>query len=115
MSRLGRRRSLTLAATALAVLAAPAAAHAATYTVKAGDGPCGGADSACGGLVEAAAAASSGDVFNVSAGIYTSANFTTDVTLAGDLGFVVDGTLQFSGGLVSKVSKVAVATGAGNA
>ena len=36
MSRLGRRRSLTLAATALVALAAPAAAHAATYTVKAG-------------------------------------------------------------------------------
>lgn len=115
MSRLGRRRSLTLAATALAVLAAPAAAHAATYTVKAGDGPCGGADLACGGLVEAAAAAAAGDVFNVVAGTYTSATFSTDVTINGAAGFVVDGTLQFSGGGVSKVSKVAVVTGAGNA
>src|SRR3990170_2892465 len=51
MPRMGRRRSLTLAATALAVLAAPAAAQAATYTIKAGDGPCGGADLACGGAV----------------------------------------------------------------
>lgn len=115
MSRLGRRRSSILAATALAVLAAPAAAHAATYTVKAGDGPCGGADLACGGLVEAAAAAAAGDVFNVTAGTYTSATFNTDVTINGDAGFVIDGTLEFSGGAVSKLSKVAVVTGAANA
>ncbi len=115
MSRLGRRRSLTLAATALAVLAAPAAAQAATYTVKAGDGPCGGADVACGGLVEAAAAAASGDVFNVVAGTYSSATFNTDVTINGAAGTVVDGTLEFAGGAVSKVSKVGVVTGAGNA
>jgi hypothetical protein len=116
MSPLGRRRrTLTLAATALAVLAAPAAAHAATYTVKTGDGPCGGADLACGGLVEAAAAAAAGDVFNVTAGTYTSATFNTDVTINGVAGFVVDGTLEFAGGGVSKLSKVAVVTGAGNA
>lgn len=116
MSRLGRRRrSLTLAATALAVLAAPAAAHAATYTVKAGDGPCGGADLACGGLVEAAAAAAAGDVFNVTAGTYTAATFNTGVTINGAAGFVVDGTLEFAGGGVSKLSTVAVVTGAGNA
>jgi hypothetical protein len=114
MSRLSRRSSIVVAA-AVAVLAAPAAAHAATYTVKAGDGACGGGDLACGGLVEAAAAATSGDVFNVAAGTYPAANFTTDVTVKGDLGFVVDGTLEFSGGGVSKLSKVAVATGAGNA
>src|SRR4051794_15427068 len=112
MSRLSRRSSIPAAA-AVAVLAAPAAAHAATYTVKAGDGACGAGDLACGGLVEAAAAATSGDVFNVAAGTYPAANFTTDVTVKGDLGFVVDGTLQFSGGGVSKLSKVAVATGAG--
>src|SRR5919205_4271727 len=115
MSRPGRRRSLTLAATVLAALAAPAAAHAATYTVKAGDGPCGGADLACGGLVEAAAAAGAGDVFNVAAGTYTSATFNTDVTINGVAGFVIDGTLEFAGGGVSKLSKVAVVTGAGNA
>ncbi len=115
MSRLSRRRSLSLAATALAVLAAPAAAQAATYTVKAGDGPCGGADLACGGLVEAAAAAAAGDVFNVAAGTYPSATFNTDVTINGVAGFVVDGTLRFDGGGVSKLSKVAVVTGAGNA
>ncbi len=114
MSRLSRRSSI-LAATAVAVLAAPAAAHAATYTVKTGDGPCGGGDLACGGLVQAAAAAASGDVFQVAAGTYASATFTTDVTIAGDLGFVIDGTLEFAGGGVSKLSKVAVATGAGNA
>ena len=115
MSRLASRRSSILVATAVAALAVPAAAHAATYTVKAGDGPCGGGDLACGGLVEAAAAAAAGDVFNVAAGTYASATFTTDVTVNGDLGFVVDGTLEFAGGGVSKLSKVAVATGAGNA
>ncbi len=114
MSRLSRRSSI-LVATAVAALAVPAAAHAATYTVKAGDGPCGPGDLACGGLVEAAAAAAAGDVFNVAAGTYASATFTTDVTVKGDLGFVVDGTLEFAGGGVSKLSKVAVATGAGNA
>jgi len=114
MSRLSRRSSI-LVATAVAVLAAPAAAHAATYTVKAGDGPCGGGDLACGGLVEAATAAGAGDVFNVAAGTYASAKFTTDVTVQGDLGFVVDGTLEFAGGGVSKLAKVALATGAGNA
>jgi hypothetical protein len=116
MSRLGRRRrSLTVVATAALALAVPAAAHAATYTVKTGDGACGPGDSACGGLVEAAAAAASGDVFNVAAGTYTAAKFTTDVDIRGDLGFTVDGTLEFAGGGVSKLSKVAVATGAGNA
>ena len=115
MSRLSRRRSLSLAAATLVVLAAPAAAQAATYTVKAGDGACGGADLACGGLVEAAAIAAADDVFNVATGTYPSATFATNVTINGDLGFVVDGTLEFSGGGVSKLSKVAVATGAGNA
>ena len=115
MSRLSRRRSLGIAAATLAVLAAPAAAQAATYTVKAGDGACGPGDLACGGLVEAAAIAAAGDVFNVATGTYPSAKFATDVTINGDLGFVVDGTLEFSGGGVSKLSKVAVATGAGNA
>ena len=99
MSRLSRRRrSLTLVATTLVALAVPAAAQAATYTVKAGDGACGGGDLACGGLVEAAAAAAAGDVFNVAPGTYSSAKFTTDVTINGDLGFVVDGTLEFAGG-----------------
>jgi hypothetical protein len=115
MSRLSRRRSLSLVAATLVVLAAPAAAQAATYTVRTGDGACGGGDLACGGLVEAAAAAAAGDIFNVAAGTYPSAKFTTNVELKGDLGFVVDGTLEFSGGGVSKLSKVAVATGAGNA
>lgn len=116
MSRLGRRRrSLTVVATTLLALAVPAAAHAATYTVKTGDGICGGGDLACGGLVEAAAAAAAGDVFNVATGTYQAAKFTTNVEIKGDLGFTVDGTLEFSGGGVSKLSKVAIATGAGNA
>jgi hypothetical protein len=116
MSRLvRRRRSLTVVATTLLALAVPAAAHAATYTVKAGDGACGGGDLACGGLVEAAAAAHAGDIFNVATGTYPAANFTTNVEIKGDLGFTVDGTMEFSGGGVSKLSKAAVATGAGNA
>ena len=115
MSRLVRRRTSTVVATTLLALAVPAAAHAATYTVKGGDGICGGGDLACGGLADAATAAVAGDVFNVAPGTYTAANFTTNVEIKGDLGFTVDGTLQFSGGGVSKLSKVAVATGAGNA
>ncbi len=116
MSRLGRRRrSLTVVATTLLALAVPAAAHAATYTVKTGDGICGGGDLACGGLKEAAEAAAAGDIFNVATGTYASATFTTNVEIRGDLGFVVDGTMEFAGGAVSKLSKVAIATGAGNA
>ena len=111
MSRLGRRRSLTLAATALVALAAPAAAHAATYTVKAGDGACGAGDLACGGLVEAAAIAVPGDVFTVATGTYIAPTFTRGgVTINGDLGVVIDGTLEFAGPPadgVSKMSKVA--------
>ncbi len=119
MSRLGRRRSLTLAATALVALVAPAAAHAATYTVKAGDGGCGPGDLACGGLVEAAAIAVPGDVFTVATGTYIAPTFTRGgVTVNGDLGVVINGTAEFAGPAadgVSKMSKVAVTTGAGNA
>ena len=114
MSRLSRRRSSILAAAALVVLAAPAAAHAATYTVKAGDGGCGGGDLACGGLVEAAAIAAPGDVFQVATGVYPSPKFTTGgVSIQGDLGAVINGTIEFAGasGGVSKMSKVAVSQG----
>ncbi len=106
-----RRRLMTIAAATAAVLAVPAAASAATYTVKAGDGACGAGDLACGGLVEAAAAAGPGDVFNVSAGTYTAATFTTGgVTITGEPGVSIDGTLQFSGdtGGPVKLSRVAV-------
>ena len=113
MSRLSRRSSI-LVATAVAALAAPAAAHAATYTVKAGDGACGPGDLACGGLVEAAAIAAPGDVFNLATGTYPSPIFTTGgVTINGDLGAVINGTIEFRGntGGVSKMSKVAVSQG----
>jgi hypothetical protein len=116
MPRTGRPRSLFVAAV-IAMLAGPAAAQAATYTVKAGDGPCGGADSACGGLDEAAAAAQPGDVFNVASGApYGSATFTTGgVTIAGAPNFAVDGTLTFSGasGGVSKLQKAAISQNTG--
>ncbi len=118
MPRTGRRRSLTTAAALLAMLAAPAAAEAATYTVKAGDGPCGAADLACGSLAEAATAAAAGDVFNVSPGTYGSATFTVGgVTLAGTAaGVAVDGALVFNGaaGGVSKLQKLSVTLPTGN-
>jgi hypothetical protein len=121
MPRTGRRRSLTTAAALLAVLAAPAAAQAATYTVKAGDGPCGAADLACGSLADAAAAAAVGDVFNVSPGTYGSATFTVGgITIAGSgLDATVDGSLTFSGatGGPAKLQKMSVTlpTGSGPA
>jgi hypothetical protein len=111
MPRTGRRRSLSAVTAALALLAAPAAAQAATYTVKSGDGPCGGADLACGGLTEAAAAAASGDVFNIAQGIYGSAEFAVGgVTLTGSPAFTVNGTITFSSnaGGVSKLQKAAI-------
>jgi hypothetical protein len=116
MPRTGRRRSLSIAAAVIAVLAGPAAAQAATYTVKAGDGPCGGADTACGGLDDAATAAASGDVVDVSPGTYGSATFTAGgVTIAGTPSFAVDGTLTFSGasGGVSKLQKAAITQNTG--
>jgi len=116
MSRLARRRLLTIAAATAAVLAAPAAASAATYTVKGGDGACGGGDLACGGLVEAAAAAAAGDVFNVVAGAYPGATFDVGgVTINGAPGVVIAGTIEFSGasGGVSKLAKVGIAVASG--
>jgi len=95
----------------MTMLAAPAAAQAATYTVKAGDGACGGADLACGTLADAATAAASGDVFDVAPGTYGSATFTVGgVTVAGSPTFTVDGTLTFSAatGGVSKLQKATI-------
>jgi hypothetical protein len=117
MPHTGRRRSLSIAAAAIAMLAGPAAAQAATYTVKAGDGPCTApADTACGGLADAATAAAAGDVFNVAPGTYGSATFTVGgVTIAGAPNFAVDGTLTFSGatGGVSKLQKVGITQNTG--
>ena len=121
MPRTGRRRSLTTAAALLAMLAAPAAAQAATYTVKAGDGPCGAADLACGSLADAAAAAATGDVFNVAAGTYGSATFAAGgITITGTgPNAAVDGALVFSAasGGVSKLQKMSITlpTGSGPA
>jgi hypothetical protein len=113
MPRTGPRRSLTTAAALLAMLAAPAAAQAATYTVKPNDGPCGAADLACGTLAAAAAAAATGDVFNVSPGTYASATFPVGgVTITGTgADVVVNGVLTFSAaaGGVSKLGKLVVA------
>ncbi|HVF76854.1 MAG TPA: PKD domain-containing protein [Solirubrobacteraceae bacterium] len=103
------------------MLVAPAAANAATYTVNTGDGSCGGADLACGGLAEAAAApAASGDIINMSPGIYSGGKFTNGgITINGATGVLVNGTVEFAGagGGVSRMSRVNVvqtaATGAG--
>ncbi len=111
-----RRRSLTIAAALLALLAAPAAAQAATYTVKSGDGPCGGGDLACGSLADAAAAATPNDVFNVSPGNYGSATFDDGgLTITGTPNFTVDGALTFSAGAggVTKLSKAAISSQSG--
>lgn len=120
MPRTGRRRSLSIAAAFIAMLAAPAAAQAATYTVKVGDGPCGGADLACGGLAEAADAAAIGDIFKVATGNapYGSATFDVGgVTIVGDPVFVVNGTLTFTGasGGPAKLQKVGLSQGNGTA
>src|SRR5436190_17769617 len=115
---LGRRHWMTTAAAALALFVAPAAAQAATYTVAAGNGPCGGADLSCGSLVEAATAAAQGDVFNVAAGTYVAAEFTVGgVTIVGTPGVAIDGTMTFSSntGPPSVLAKVALSQSNNNA
>jgi hypothetical protein len=102
---------MTIAACTLAVLAVPAVSQAATYTVSAGNGPCGGADLACGSLGEAAIAAAQGDVFNVAPGTYDAADFPVGgVTINGAAGVGINGTMTFSGntGAPSTLSKVAI-------
>ena len=80
-----------------------------------------GGDLACGSLADAATAAASGDVFNVAAGVYGSANFTAGgITITGTgPDAAVDGALTFSGasGGVSKLQKMVIAlpTGSGPA
>lgn len=118
MPRLGRRHWMTIAACTLSVLAAPAVAQAATYTVTAGNGPCGGADLVCGSIGEAATAAAQGDVFNISPGTYDAAEFKVGgVTLNGAPGVAVNGTMTFSAntGPPSTLSKVALSQPTGNA
>jgi len=115
MPRTGRRRSLTIAAAVAVMLAAPAAANAATYTIKGGDGPCQEpADLLCGSMQEAADAAIPGDIFNVAAGPYLGAEFEDGgVTINGAAGVTLNGTLEFSGdtGGVSKANKLAISQG----
>jgi hypothetical protein len=114
MPRTGRRRSLSIAAGLVAVLCAPAAAQAATYTVTGvpADGACmAPADLNCGDLSNAATAAATGDVFNVASGTYGSATFAVSVTLAGAPTFGVNGSLAFTGssGAPSKVQHLVLA------
>lgn len=117
MSRSSRRRSLITVAAVLGACAAPAAAQAATYTVAAGGGPCGGADLSCESLVAAAGAVVAGDTVNVTPGTYAGATFATPgVTIAGTAaGVVVNSGLVFSGngGSPSELRRVAVAVTSG--
>ena len=116
MSRLSRRRSSILVATTLAVLAVPAVAQAATYTVAAGEATCGGADLTCESLTAAAAAVnagSGGDTINIGPGTYTEsptfsvAGLTITGSTAGPV--VVAGTINFTGGGAPNVlEKVAI-------
>ncbi|HUR83748.1 MAG TPA: PKD domain-containing protein [Solirubrobacteraceae bacterium] len=110
---------MTTAAATIALFALPAAAQAATYTVKAGNGPCGApADLDCGSLTEAAIAAGNGDTFNISPGTYDAAEFTdSGLSLVGAPGVAINGTMTFSGnaGAPNKLSKVAISQPVGNA
>jgi hypothetical protein len=120
MPRTGRRRSLSIAAAVVAVLCAPAAAQAATYTVTGvpADGACmAPADLTCGDLSNAATAAATGDVFNVASATYGSATFDVSVTLAGNPTFGVNGSLAFtgSGGAPSKIQHLVLAQVNGSA
>lgn len=112
MSRLARRRLMTIAATTAAVLAVPAAANAATYAVSPGAGGCGAGDLDCGGLVEAAAAVNpgaGGDTINVAAGAYPGATFNVGgLTINGTPGVLVTSTVEFTAGAITKVSKIAI-------
>src|ERR1700709_1950796 len=112
MPRTGRRRSLSIAAALVAVLCAPAAAQAATYAVKRGEGACNApGDLLCGGLADAATAANTGDVFNIESAAYGSATFDVNVTLAGNPTFGVNGSLAFTGngGAASKIQHLVLA------
>jgi hypothetical protein len=98
----GRRRAFLAAGVAVVVLALPAAAQAATYSVAAGGGTCGGTDTACESLVAAAGAVNPGDTVNVAPGAYSEAPTFTDagVTINGSTdapGVVVTGTISFTG------------------
>ena len=102
----------------VAVLATPAAAGAATFTVAAGGGACGGADTDCGTIAAAAGAAGAGDTVQIAPGAYTeSADFAAgNLTVTGSTeapGVVVTGTLTFSGGARSVLQKLIVAAPAG--
>lgn len=117
-----RRSRIAAAAVAIAVLAAPAAAHAARYTVKRGGGACGGTDTACGSLTAAAKAARTGDAVKIASGRYAeSPRFAADgLVVRGSKappGVVVEGTVTFAagGGRASVLERLVVRTAAAGA
>ncbi len=95
-------RPALAAVIAVAALALPGAAQAATYTVAKGGGACGGADRACESLNAASGAVAAGDAVQVEPGVYDEApTFTVPgVTITGSTtapGVVVTGTISFTG------------------
>ncbi|MDQ3675408.1 MAG: PKD domain-containing protein [Actinomycetota bacterium] len=100
MSRPGRRAPSSIAIAALFALALPAAAQAATFTVAAGGGSCGGGDLTCETLANAAGAVGNNDTVLVSPGQYAGATFNNsglEIAGAGP-GAIVNGSVNFGAG-----------------
>ncbi|MGH2917619.1 MAG: PKD domain-containing protein [Solirubrobacteraceae bacterium] len=102
---------MTIAVAALAALAAPVAAQAATYVVVPGGGSCGDPDLTCGTLQDAVGAVGNGDTVNVSPGQHAGVTTPFDnsgLTIAGTgPGVVVNGSVSFAaagGGLVRNMT-----------
>lgn len=113
MHRTSRRRSLMLAGATMAALAAAPAAHAATLSVDAAaPAGCGGADTQCRTLAEAAAAASAGDTITIAPGTYQESVVFDDpgLTVRGAQGVAITGDPQAAAGTATVAF-----TGAGEA
>jgi len=117
-----RRGSIAVALLAAAVIAPVASAQAATYSVAAGGGTCGGGDTACGRISDAAVAAGAGDTVEIASGSYNEspAFAAPGVTVRGSgaaPGVGVTGTITFSGngGSPSVLERVVIATTAAGA
>lgn len=111
-------RHLSLLAV-LAALAVAGDAQAASYTVKARGGACGGSDTTCGSLAAAAAALRGGDALTISPGRYEeSPRFeAAGIRIRGSSrapGVVIDGTVTFAGagGRASVLQRLAVTASA---
>lgn len=111
-----RRHPRTVAIlAALAAVTVTAEAQAASYTVRARGGACGGADTTCGSLAGAAKAMRSGDAVTIAPGRYEeSPRFEAPgIAVRGSRrapGVVIEGTVTFagSGGRASVLQRLAV-------